>query len=290
MTSGARSRTRSRRLKAGDALGPLLTVLGAIDAESVDPVYLVWHHKSWCPMACKVFGSMARAEKEAKMLSSLSHPNIVRVLGVERPGLMLMPFLEGRSLSAMIDGAPNGVLPISTALRVAIHVGAALQHVHAEGMLHLDVKPCNVIIARGGVPILFDFGTARRIAAARPAEVTGTDPYIAPEECRRERPGTAADVFGLGVTLYEMLTGELPFGEPTARVPFPQLSFPAAPLRRNRPRAPAALAALVQSCLEGVPAARPSLADLLVQLNRLITSGPAMWPHNFHPQRIASSA
>ncbi len=275
---------RKVSVKAGTKLSEHITVLGDIDPGSAEPVYIVWHNKSWCPMACKVFSNLARAYAEAAVLSNMAHPNIVRVLGVEPPGLLLMPFLEGNSVASLIDAAPGHRLPVADSLRLAIHVGAALQHVHANGYLHLDVKPDNVIVARGGVPVLFDFGSARRIGSRRPPEIIGTDPYISPEECEMARTvGPAADVFALGVTLFEMITGELPFGKASAKRPFPQLDRPAAPPSSLRPRLPAGLDTLILACFAKNPDDRPHLSKLLPDLNASITVGAAMWPASFKP-------
>ena len=95
---------------------------------------------------------------------------------------------------------------------ISIHVGAALSHVHDRGLLHLDVKPANVVVVKGR-PILCDFGIARWQTDPRPNRVRGTETYIAPEECLLEEITPAADIFGLGATLYELLTGKLPFPE-----------------------------------------------------------------------------
>jgi eukaryotic-like serine/threonine-protein kinase len=272
------------RTRVGEQLNSNVTVLGSIDPGSEDPVYIVWHRTSWCPMACKVFRTRARAEKEAGILSVMAHPNIVRVLGVEPPGLLLMPFLDGQSVASHIDTSPRGRLPVADSLRVAIHIGAALKHVHASGFLHLDVKPANVIVVRGGVPVLFDFGSARRIGSKRPPEIIGTDPYIAPEECAMERNvGPAADVFSLGVTLFEMITGQLPFGKSSSKRPMPQLESASIKPSSLRSRLPPGLGAAILSCLARDPAARPPLSELLPRLNDCITTGPRMWPAALAP-------
>ena len=272
--------------KTGSMLGSHLTVLGVIDGGGVEPVYIVWnHHQSWCPMACKVMQSYENAQHEADVLREFAHPNIVRVFDVVQPGFLLMPFLEGPLLSHMIDHAPKRHLAVSNALRVAIHMGAAINHVHARGFLHLDVKPDNVIVAAGGHPVLFDFGTARKIGAPRPGKVIGTNSYIAPEECLLGDTGPSADVFSLGVTLYEMLTGEIPFGKGTAKAPFPQLKLDPEPLRDYRSSVPCALENLIFACLERNPEFRPDLAELLPALNNMIQSGPRMWPEGFKPER-----
>jgi serine/threonine protein kinase len=281
------NRRPPRPAKIGSKLGPYLTVLGVIDGGSEEPVYIVWHHESWCPMACKVMQSWERAEREAGVLGAMAHPYIVPVSGILRPGYLLMPFLEGSSLADLLDKAPRKWLGVSDALRVAVHVGSALNHAHGRGYVHLDVKPDNIIVTPGGRPVLFDFGTARRIAAPRPAGVKGTDGYISPEECSLGHPGPAADVFSLGVMLYEMLAGERPYPKGSAENPFPQVSLEPAPLRARRRGVPAKLENLIFACLERDPAYRPELAELLPALNAMITRGPRMWPDNFRPERAA---
>ena len=98
---------RKRVAPAGAKLSDGLTVLGHIDTGGDEPVYIVWHHASWCPMACKVMTSPQRARDEANKLRVMTHPFIVRLLDVEPPGLLLMPFLEGQKLSELIDNAPK---------------------------------------------------------------------------------------------------------------------------------------------------------------------------------------
>jgi serine/threonine protein kinase len=272
-----------RHFKPGDRIGPDLTVVGAVaKARGRHPVYIVWRHGAWCAMACKVFRTPAHAAREHAVLQAVAHPNIVRSFGPAGRATLLLEFLEGPTLAGRLDTAPRGRLGVSDAVRCAIHVGAALQHVHAQGYVHLDVKPANVILAAGR-PVLFDFGSARRLGAPRPASVAGTDPYMAPEECRLGEITPAADVFSLGATLYELLTGELPFPEGTRDAPYPQLVCPPAPLRKLRPAVPRGLEALVLACLALNPADRPGLPRLLPALHAYVRRGPRMWPEGVSP-------
>jgi eukaryotic-like serine/threonine-protein kinase len=272
-----------RAVKVGSKLNQNITVLGVLDRYREDTVCIAWHHRAWCPMACKVFASSDRAKHEADILTRLAHPNTVRFLGIEEPAILLMEFLEGSTLESLVNDTRAKRFSISDALRVAIHIGAALHHLHARGYVHLDVAPSNVIITSSGRPVLFDFGTTRRLHAARPAEIIGTDPFIAPEECNLGVVTSAADVFGLGVILYEMLAGALPFPEGTRKRRFPQLNTPPLPLRSRRRAIPQPLDDLVLSCLALAPAERPPLQHLLPALHDFIISGPPMWPQGFQP-------
>ncbi len=272
-------------VKPGMKLNSCISVIDVVDDGGKDPVCIVWHHGAWCPMACKVFASHDRAQQEAELLKQVNHPNIVRMLGLELPGCLLMEFVEGPTLSNLIDMNPHHRLGVSDTLRLAIHTGCALQHVHRAGYAHLDVKPDNVIVDKNGRPVLFDFGSARKLAGTRPDRVIGTDPYISPEECELGEVTSASDVFSLGVTIYECLTGELPFPGSckTAKRHFPQVSVPAVAISQHRRRLPAGLGRLVMSMLAVNPCDRPGLDTLLPQLHKCIVSGPRMWPESFDP-------
>ena len=275
---------RGLRLAVGDRIGAELTVLGAIDDAGPDPLYLVWNHRAFCPMTCKLYRSARRMAAEANVLAALSHPNLVRFFGCGQPPHLLMEFLEGPSLRQLLKRRPHKRLGISDSLRVAIHLCAALVHIHERGFLHLDIKPSNIIIARGGRPVLFDFGIARPSGTWHEPRLEGSDPYMAPEQCRREAVGPASDIFGLGATLYEMLSGELPFPPADHRHPFPQTVADPVPLRARRARIAAEFDRLVLRCLMRDPAARPaSPAELATLLHPLIQSGPPMWPPGFQP-------
>ena len=271
------TRKRLRRLAPGEQIATHLTVVGAIDTGGHDPVYIVWHGPAWCAMCCKLFRDPEQARWEADALSRLSHPGIVRLLEDGAPHYLLTEFLEGSPLDRLLARRPRNRLAVGDALRVACHLGAALAHLHERGLAHLDVKPANVIVTRRR-PVLFDLGTARPLDDRPLGHPEGTDAYMAPEQATGGVAGRASDVWGLGVTLYQMLAGRRPF-EPASRAkPFPQLDAPAPALRTFRPRAGEALDRLLARCLAREPADRPALTELLPALNDLIPAGPRMWP------------
>ena len=277
------AKPRKRELKASTLLGSELTVIAPIDSGGVEPVYLVWNHRDWCPMACKIMLSAANATQEAAVLRQFAHPNILQCYGVHNDTYLLMPFVEGTTLASLIDDSAKRRLTLADSIRIAIYAGAALIHVHERGFVHLDVKPGNIILGADGRPVLFDFGTARRTGEERPDEVIGTNLYIAPEECKLGNPGAAADIFSWAVMLYEMLTGEFPFGKPSATTPFPQIRKTVTPIRRYRPTVPSALENLVFACLERDPAYRPEFSEILPQLHNFLDRGPPMWPAGLVP-------
>jgi serine/threonine protein kinase len=273
-----------RRFRRGARIGPDHTILAVVDrAPGRHPVLIVWDHARWCPQACKVFSSRDAAAREAATLAALDHPAIVRSFGLADGTSLVIEFVDGRTLADVLDFGATGRMRLADALRVAIHLGGALAHMHARGFVHLDLAPSNVILRRDGRPVLIDLGAARRLDGERPRRPVGTDPYMAPEECELRPVSPAADVFGLGVLLFELLTGELPFPRGTRDVPFPQTMAPPASARRFRSAMPGALDDLLHACLAREPEIRPGLVQLLPALHGFIRSGPRMWPSGFEP-------
>src|SRR5262249_55424345 len=133
----------------------------------------------------------------------------------------------------------------------------------------------------GGRPVVMELGSGRR--PGRLDRPVGTRPYMAPEQCRAGRVSAATDIYGLGITIYETLTGTLPFPRARRGVPLPQLVSAPVPARQRVPGIPATLDTLLASCLAADPRDRPGLETLLPALNGFIRGGPRMWPAPIHP-------
>lgn len=161
-------------------------------------------------------------QREARAVAQLNHPNIVTIHDVgelDGRAFIAMEFIEGETLDAML--ARTGKLPVVEALRVAMQALAALEAAHSRQIIHRDVKPSNLMRANSGLVKLMDFGLARSIAqGAKSSVVAGTPAYMPPEQFVGDHVDHRADLFALGASLYELITGELPF-ESMARVARP---------------------------------------------------------------------
>jgi serine/threonine protein kinase len=258
--------------------GPV-TIYAPLDTDSGrHKVFLGWHHDMGCPVACKKYRSLRRADREAAVLTALSHPAIVRCFGTASPGYLLTEILDGTTLHDGLQEQDSQRMSVSNAMRLGIRVGAALDYTHRRGFVHLDVKPGNIMIV-GGHPKLIDFGAARPIAADATEHTVGTTLYMAPEMCLKQKVGAPADVFGLGATLFECLTGEQPFRGRRSATDYPQVTQPPRRLREFRKSAPKGLCDLINAMLAREATDRPALRDVMAQMNRLITSGPGLWPY-----------
>src|SRR4051812_15919865 len=165
----------------------------------------------------------ARFEHEARAIAAISHPNIMAIhelAVVDGQPIAVVELLEGENLRSRIG---RGLMPWREAVELAVHIADGLAAAHAKGIVHRDVKPENVFITTEGRPKILDFGLARTepamaaLAAAstfiatEPGRVLGTVGYMAPEQVRGEPADPATDLFALGCTMVEMLTGQRPF-------------------------------------------------------------------------------
>ena len=160
-----------------------------------------------------------RFKREAAIGERLNHPNVMRVFGDDRRSriYMVMEWCEGRLLRKILD---EGRIPQDRAIRIAIEVLKALDYIHANGVVHRDLKPENIMVDENDHIKLIDFGIAgdtasRRLTYANFTTMLGTPNYIAPEQVKGKRGDGRTDIYSMGVILYEMLTGKLPFTGPT---------------------------------------------------------------------------
>ena len=159
------------------------------------------------------FGELLR---EARLLASLNHPNIVAILTAEKQEnvfFIVMEFVPGETLETII--AREGALDLPRALDYICQICNAVDHAHRHGVLHRDLRPSNVLVAESGMLKVADFGTSRFLEiAAHGTTVIGSPPYMAPEQFHGKAV-FASDIYSLGVTMYQILTGVLPYGTPS---------------------------------------------------------------------------
>jgi serine/threonine protein kinase len=229
---------------------------------------------------------LAIFHKEARTLARLSHPNILALYDVgEANGcpFMTMEYVEGDTLAQRLARAPQYPRPTARLLRT---LALAVHYVHERGFIHRDLKPANIRLAPDpegrsefGIPKLSDFELALDVHDERPSgevegAIVGTPAYMAPEQVlgRRRDLGPATDVYGLGVILYEMLTGKRPFrGNSVIELVQQTIATEPEPVRALQPQAPAALEAICLKCLQKEPAARyPTAAALAEALDRFL--------------------
>jgi serine/threonine protein kinase len=159
------------------------------------------------------FGELLR---EPRLLATLNHPNIVGVLTAEKQEnvfFIVMEYVSGQTLESII--ATHGALDLSRALDYTCQICNAVDHAHRNGVLHRDLRPSNVLVSDNGLAKVADFGTSRFLEiAAHGTTVIGSPPYMAPEQFQGKSV-FASDIYSIGITMFQMLTGELPYDTPT---------------------------------------------------------------------------
>jgi serine/threonine protein kinase/tetratricopeptide (TPR) repeat protein len=224
------------------------------------------------PELAKDENSLQRFKQELLLASSISHRNILRIhdLGdVDGVKFISMAFVQGMDLHDLI--AKLGRLPTERAVNIAKQLAGALEAAHAEGVVHRDLKPRNVLIDVDDHIYISDFGLAKSLDAdktgmTRVGEVLGTPRYMSPEQAESKSADNRSDIYSLGIILYEMLTGEVPFtGESSLQVMFQHVQQKPKDPRLLNPEMPEYLAAVILKCLEKDPALRYQNAQELMQ-------------------------
>lgn len=244
--------------------------------------YLAWDEELFSLVVAKVLRPSHAAldyaieglAAEAAVLARLSHPSLLRsfdvVLDGERPHLTL-EFLEGPRLSTLLR--KHGALSLEQLVPLGVQVCSVLHYMERRGFVHLDVKPKNIIM--GAPPRLIDLSVARTVEdAGRITTQIGTDAYMAPEQCEPERGriGPPADVWGIGVTLFEAASGYHPFPRTEdADDRYPQVRFDPLPMPEDLPPQ---LIETVRACLEKNPGARPRAGETANALEPVLAALP----------------
>jgi eukaryotic-like serine/threonine-protein kinase len=185
-----------------------------------------------------------RFKREARSVAALSHPNVVTVIDRgehEDRQFIVFEYVEGENLKRLIER--RGPAPVPNALELAIQIARGLAFAHQQGLIHRDVKPQNVLLNGDGRAKVTDFGIARSLNVQRgmtqTGTVLGTSDYIAPEQAQGQRVDEHTDVYSLGVVVYELLTGEVPFpGENFVAVAMRHINEEPPSVREKRPDVP----------------------------------------------------
>jgi eukaryotic-like serine/threonine-protein kinase len=164
-----------------------------------------------------------RFNREEEIGQKLDHPGIMKVFADEHRSqrYMVMNWVEGRTLRQLMN--EQGKFPADRAAKIALQIASTLEYIHGHGVIHRDLKPENIMVDGNDLVKLVDFGIAanvgsRRITFAKFSPTTGTPDYISPEQVKGKRGEARSDIYALGVMLYEMLTGKVPFSGPNAFV------------------------------------------------------------------------
>ena len=224
---------------------------------------------------------LRRFQQEAQGAARLSHPNIVSIYDVgedKNRHYIIMEYIAGETLKTLIQR--EGPLSVDLSLRIAREIACALAHAHANHLVHCDIKPHNILVTSDGRVKVADFGIARAITSTTmtyDGNVVGSVHYFSPEQAKGTKITPKSDVYSLGIVLYEMLTGRLPFhGETTVSVALKHLQEEPLALRQIDGHIPPIVEAIVLKALTKDPEERPDSFELIediVQAERMLGFG-----------------
>jgi eukaryotic-like serine/threonine-protein kinase len=252
------------RIIAPLARGGMSEVVEALDERLHRRVAM----KLLAPSIAEDAAAATRFEREARAVAGLSHPGIVTIYdhGTDGVPFIVMELIEGPTLKGLIE--QRAPFPEADAAAIALEVLDALDHAHGRGIVHRDIKPQNLLVTGAGTVKLADFGIARSLAATaaltQTGQIVGTAAYLSPEQAAGRPATEASDLYGVGVVLYELLTGGLPFaGDNALAVARQHIDSPPPAPRTLRPGISPALEAVVLRALQKRPEDRyPSAAAM----------------------------
>ena len=262
----------------GKKLGGRYEIIGRIGGGGMAVVYKAVDSLLHRHVAIKVLSEslsnnsefIRRFDREAQAAASLSHPNVVNVYDVGRDGYthyIVMELVDGPTLKQYIQ--EKGPLPVEEAVQIAIQICDGLAHAHENQIVHRDIKPHNILIGSNGRVKVTDFGIARAATSStitQTGSVMGSVHYFSPEQARGGVVGEKSDIYSLGIVLYEMLTGELPFdGDSAISIALKHLQEKVTDPREINPNIPENIVRIVMRALEKDPEMRYTSAKAMMQ-------------------------
>jgi formylglycine-generating enzyme required for sulfatase activity len=272
----------------GYTLGGRYNIEALLGQGGMSAVYRAYDPNLRRPVAIKLIHShlsadpefIGRFEAEAAAVAQLRHPNIVQVFDFNHDAdvyYMVMEYLPGESLQDRLKAlsAAEQRFPVTTTATIIATVADAVAYAHERGTIHRDLKPANVMLMPQGQPVLTDFGVAKILGGQRhtaTGAVIGTPAYMAPEQVRGEQLDGRADIYSLGIMLYEMAAGKPPFeGDSAMTVMLKHINEPVPDIRHQVPDVPPALIKILDKALAKLPDQRyQSAAQLSAELRSLV--------------------
>ena len=269
-------------LKNGTYIADRYEVVGQIGTGGMSDVYKAKDHTLGRYVAIKVLKEefsedtnfVTKFRSEAQAAAGLEHPNIVNIYDVgSENGIhyIVMEYVEGITLKTYIE--KKGQLNYKEALSIAIQVSRGIQAAHAKHIIHRDIKPQNIIISTDGKVKVTDFGIARAVSEHTiHSDVMGSVHYASPEQARNGYVSNRSDIYSLGIVMYEMVTGRVPFdGDSTVAVAIQHLQDEMVPPSTYAPNLPISLEKIIQKCTQKSPDRRyDSMESLLIDLRKAL--------------------
>ena len=269
-------------IKAGMYISDRYEIIDKVGSGGMADVYKALCHRLNRYVAIKILkpeystdaGFVQKFRAEAQSVAGLSHPNIVSVYDVgEDDGLyyIVMELVEGITLKRFIEKRKK--LDVKEAVGIAIQIAMGMEAAHTHHIIHRDIKPQNIIISREGKVKVADFGIAKAATSNTISQnAIGSVHYLSPEQARGGYSDERSDIYSLGVTLYEMLSGQVPFaGDNSVSVALLHIQSEAIPVRELNPEVPLSVDKIIQKCMQKKPERRyQTAAELIVDLKRSV--------------------